>query len=275
MKKILLFMGAFVALNASAQFYEANDSAAFSAWTPYDLDTDGNDFSAVDFSGGTNTYFNAQGGMAVSESWNAAGGAYDPDNLFVSPVLDLSTASAVTVNWTAGTGENTADGFYGEKYSVYVVTNVAQIIAGTFPTPIHTETLSAGQTAFSQSIDISASAAGQSAVYIIVRHYESNDIHWFCFDDMSITGDFASVQENTLTAVNAFPNPATDVLNISTNEPVASVKVMTLDGKVIVNNTSVNSSFIDLNVNDLEAGMYVYEVATAEGKIFRDSFIKQ
>lgn len=262
MKKILLFMGAFVALNASAQIYEANDSTAFSTWTAYDLDGDGANFAPFE---------DLNGMSAVSYSYDNASGPLTPDNLYVSPLIDLSSGSNLMLNYNVTAIDQA---WTAEKYAVYVVTNVAAIIGGTFPTPVNEET-SLATGVLARNIDISAAADGQATVYIVIRHYDCSDNFAIGFDNLNISGDFASVEENTLTAVNAFPNPATDVLNISTNEPVSSVKVMTMDGKVVVNNTSVNSSFINLNVNDLEAGMYIYEVATAEGKTFRASFIKQ
>ena len=263
MKKTLLILSAFVALSASAQIYEANDSTAFAAWTPYDLDQDG----ILDFA----AYNDLNGMSAASYSWDYNTGLpLTPDNLFVSPVLDLSTGSGLMLNFNVTAIDQS---YAAEKYAVYIVTNLAAVAAGTFPAPVIDEVLTTGVLA--KSIDISAQADGQSAVYVVLRHYDCTDQFAIGFDNLNISGDFASVEENTLTSVNAFPNPATDVLNISTNEPVASMKVMTMDGKVVIENNAVNDSFINVNVNDLEAGMYIYEVATAEGKVSRDSFMKQ
>ncbi|MFK8039055.1 MAG: T9SS type A sorting domain-containing protein [Crocinitomicaceae bacterium] len=274
MKKILFFIGAFATLNASAQIYEANDEAAFSAWTPYDLDGDGFNWAATDVSWLTNTQ-TGQGGCATSESFDGASGAgLTPDNLFVSPIIDMSATAGGTLTFSIGNPEGT-NNWWEEKYAVYVVTDPVAIATGIFPAPLLETTLTAGDTMFTESIDISSVAAGQSTVYLVFRHYDCTDENFIILDDLSITGAFASVGENTLIGVRAFPNPAVDVLNISTNEPVSSVKVTTLDGKIVVNNTSINSSFINLDLNELEAGMYVYEVATEEGKIFRDSFVKQ
>ncbi|MDX1350589.1 MAG: T9SS type A sorting domain-containing protein [Putridiphycobacter sp.] len=261
MKKILLFAGLFMTLSVSAQIYSAMDSTAFATWTSYDLDGDGNGWIAG----------NINGMSAVSYSYDNASGALTPDNLFASPAIDLSGGSNLTLTYNVTAIDQA---WVSEKYAIYVVTDLVALAAGNFPTPIVDETLP-GTGVFTRSIDISAQAAGQSSVYIVIRHYQSTD--WFAigFDDLTITGDYAAVEENTLTTVSAYPNPATDVLNITTNEPVSTVKIMTMDGKVVVENNSVNDSFINLDVNDLEAGMYVYEVATADGKVSRDTFIKQ
>ncbi|MFK8045094.1 MAG: T9SS type A sorting domain-containing protein [Crocinitomicaceae bacterium] len=264
MKKLLFFVGTFMALNASAQIYEANDSADFSLWTAYDLDQDGFDFEA---------FGDVNGMSAVSYSYdNASGAALTPDNLFVSPAIDLTNGSNVMLNFDV---RGIDQSWLGENYAIYVVSNTAALLTGTFPTPVKEESNGLGANTVSESIDISAEADGQSSVYIVIRHFQSTNEFAIGFNNLSITGNFASVEEKKLTSVTAYPNPAADVLNISTNEAVASVKVMTMDGKVVIDNNAVNDSFINIDVNDLEAGMYIYEVATAEGEVARDTFMKQ
>ena len=71
------------------------------------------------------------------------------------------------------------------------------------------------------------------------------------------------------------PNPTVDVLNINVTEEVASLKVLNLEGKVVINNNSVNSSVINLDVNELAPGMYVYEVTTKDGAVARETFVKK
>lgn len=79
----------------------------------------------------------------------------------------------------------------------------------------------------------------------------------------------ASINEGTITT-SVYPNPANDVLNISTSEEIANVSILGLDGKVVA--TSTTST---VNVADLNSGMYIYEVTTTSGKVSRDSFMKK
>ncbi len=81
---------------------------------------------------------------------------------------------------------------------------------------------------------------------------------------------FTAGIDNNVASASVYPNPANSVLNINSTEDVASVRVLTTDGKVVA--TSVSSTSI--NVADLNAGMYLYEVTTVSGKVARGNFAK-
>ncbi|MES2800521.1 MAG: T9SS type A sorting domain-containing protein [Bacteroidota bacterium] len=66
-----------------------------------------------------------------------------------------------------------------------------------------------------------------------------------------------------------YPNPANDVLNIKMDQEVASVEVLSLDGKVVATSTTAS-----VNVTDLNSGMYIYRVMTASGAIATGTFAK-
>jgi hypothetical protein len=75
--------------------------------------------------------------------------------------------------------------------------------------------------------------------------------------------------DNKATALRVYPNPATTVLNIDSKEEVASVNILTTDGKVVSTSTSTN-----VNVEALNAGMYIYQVTTVSGAIETGNFVK-
>jgi hypothetical protein len=77
------------------------------------------------------------------------------------------------------------------------------------------------------------------------------------------------IAENDMIEAAAYPNPATDVLNIKASEAIATVTVMTLDGKIV---STVNTASV--NVADLTAGIYLYEAVTVSGKVARGNFAK-
>jgi len=79
----------------------------------------------------------------------------------------------------------------------------------------------------------------------------------------------AGIEENKL-ATSAYPNPATDVLNIEMNgETIESVNITTLEGKVVSTATSGT-----INISELNAGMYIYNLTTVSGKISTGNFVK-
>lgn len=77
------------------------------------------------------------------------------------------------------------------------------------------------------------------------------------------------VNENSLSTVSVYPNPATTVLNIDSKEAISSVNIMTTDGKVVSTGTTSN-----INVEALNAGMYIYSVTTVSGKVETGNFVK-
>lgn len=86
-------------------------------------------------------------------------------------------------------------------------------------------------------------------------------------DNVSI--GVASINENNLTASKVFPNPASDVLNVVVEGELSNVSIATLDGKIVKNSTTST-----INVSDLNAGMYIYTVTTAAGKVATGNFVK-
>ena len=275
MKKILLSIAVLATAGAlNAQIYSCTDSVDFAAWTSYDNDGDGFGWSAIDFTGSTSALQNSVGGAAVSYSYdNASSSPLAPDNIFISPAVDLSgiTASAVSLSWEAGSSETTASGWFEETYAVYAVTaaDLPGIMAGNLPTPLYSGTLAAGEVMENRISDIST-FIGQS-VYVAVRHYNCTDEFNLIFDNVQVSEGAAALVENKLDA-SVFPNPALDVLNYSLNINAETIAIIGLDGKLI-SSEEVSATSGTIEVSHLPAGTYFYEFTSAEGTI-RDTFIK-
>lgn len=276
MKKTLLSLSAILAfaVGANAQIYTANNAAAFGSWTFLDVDGDTYNWTAVDLTSGGSALA-SQGECILSNSWVSAGGGtvLTPNNLAVSPVINCSTAAGVTLQFKAGSIEATSSGFFEEHYAVYVVTNTAAILAGTYPTPVYEGTLAAGEVMETQTINITSQAAGQASVYLVVRHFNCTDENFIVIDDITVTGQFASVEENKLT-VSVYPNPAVDVLNLSFNSQVQHVTIYSVSGQVI-STVAVNALTAKVDVSALAPGVYFYEAVTSEGVRARNTFVKQ
>lgn len=86
-------------------------------------------------------------------------------------------------------------------------------------------------------------------------------------DDVKITT--LGLNENSASTISVYPNPATSVLNIDSKEAISSVNVIAADGKVVATSTSSN-----INVEALNAGMYIYQVTTVSGKVETGNFVK-
>lgn len=60
------------------------------------------------------------------------------------------------------------------------------------------------------------------------------------------------------TAMNVYPNPATDHLNITTEEDITQVRVLNASGQVMLQK-EINNNEYSLNVGNLDAGIYILQ----------------
>ena len=88
-----------------------------------------------------------------------------------------------------------------------------------------------------------------------------------------VTTASAGVSMNTIEA-NAYPNPASDVLNIAVAEPMSSVTVVGMDGRTVIS-SAVAGMETTVDVSPLLPGVYYYTVVTEKGNVVRNSFVKK
>lgn len=82
-----------------------------------------------------------------------------------------------------------------------------------------------------------------------------------------------STGENNVDEFSMFPNPASNVLNVTAASTISSIKVYNLVGQVVVNQR-VNALSDAIDVSNLKTGAYLIQV-TAEGQTGTYKFIKQ
>jgi hypothetical protein len=61
-----------------------------------------------------------------------------------------------------------------------------------------------------------------------------------------------------------YPNPVTDIVNVSYNEPITEVNVINMLGQVVISQ-KVNAEKIEINTSKLQSGSYILKVATTTG----------
>jgi len=76
--------------------------------------------------------------------------------------------------------------------------------------------------------------------------------------------DFTGLNEIANTRFNLYPNPCSDVLNIESSEMIESIRIMTLNGKVVIKNNGVLAMSHSINF-DVVAGYYLVEVTSVKG----------
>ncbi len=98
------------------------------------------------------------------------------------------------------------------------------------------------------------------------------------WSNISIT--LYGVTENTASAesfdnlkLNIYPNPANDVLNITSElATIQTVSVVDLNGRT-VKQVELNKTYSQINVSDLNSGVYMLNIQTEEGKTVK-KFVK-
>ena len=164
-----------------------------------------------------------------------------------------------------------------ENYSVYAVAAAdltAAVTAFQSATPVYTETIQTGDEWLVRTADISA-LDGEGSVFIGIRHHDVTDQYVIIVDDITVTGteNTSGVLEANLN-LNSYPNPASEVLNISLVEPMTSITVVGVDGRTVII-SSVTGTTATLDVAALVPGVYYYTVVTEKGNVVRNSFVKK
>lgn len=266
---------------AQVTVYSASDLADFQAGSVVDVDGDGQAwgvFNLLDADGAGNPFgtpYDNQEFVLGSRSWDpVTGDPLTPDNWWVTPAIDLSNYETAELSW--GRVGVDAD-FPAENYSVYAVAAAdvnAAVVAFATATPVYTETIDVGGVWVVRTADISA-LDGEGSVFIGIRHHGVTDQFLMFVDDITVTAEesSASLTESKLN-LKAYPNPATDVLNISVAEPMSTIAVVGMDGRTVIS-TSVSGTATTVDVSSLVPGVYYYTVATEKGNVVRKSFVKK
>ena len=83
-----------------------------------------------------------------------------------------------------------------------------------------------------------------------------------------------AVEEMVVTEIDIYPNPASDVLNITSSENISRIEIISSTGRIIVQQ-DVNSDYATFNVSDLSNGMYFVRIFGSEqNSVFVRKFIK-
>lgn len=99
-----------------------------------------------------------------------------------------------------------------------------------------------------------------------------------CGNDSTYTEDIvieeASLLQEELLNTKIYPNPTSEVLNVTAAKELANVVIYNLVGAQVMN-VSVSGTESKLNVSELPKGAYLIEMITSEGAKSRKKFIKK
>lgn len=87
--------------------------------------------------------------------------------------------------------------------------------------------------------------------------------------EMDVVASTDGIGENEANiAIDIYPNPAKDVLNISTTENIESIKIFNAFGRLVAEQI-VNDNLVKINTSDFTPGMYFVQINTEVGFVTR------
>ena len=265
MKKTLLLAGVVLAsvFNANAQVVFSDDfnDGLIAPWTVIDADGDGRNWSVVQIQDNDGQPVGTP--VLRSASWQTV--PLTPNNYVFSPAIDLSGffpgSGTAELSWKVMAIDASWD---AEQYTLYVGTEatVANMLASN--TSYNEPTLAGVNTLTERTLDIT-DWLGQT-IYVAFRHHGVSDQFTMEVDDVAVEVTALGTENFFASNFQVYPNPASDVLNVSgrNNMNLTSVQLTDLNGRV-VKTQNVGAVSSQLNIADLNAGVYLLKVTSAEG----------
>lgn len=194
-----------------------------------------------------NLYSNSTQGWLITPTFNLTGGSYDLK--FDYGMTAWNTTNAATLG-SDDVVQVLMSNNNGATWSVVQTWNASTVISNTSTQFTYTVTGGTNQTKFA----IYASEG-------TVDDAEDND---FFVDNLTVTQSSLSTAENTLTKDNikAYPNPFSDVLNISDVKNVKSISIVDIAGRLV---KTIDKPTSELNLRELNSGLYVLMLNMNDG----------
>lgn len=277
MKKTLLTIASILSIGAfsfgQSVFSEDFNSGSATGFTVIDNDGDGNKWGLENVASFTDQNIAAQQIIATSYSWDD-NVVLTPDNFMVTPAIDLSAHANKMISLSFKIAGLDPD-FYAETIGVYVVTGDLNAALAAGVTPVFVKTLDANEAGkfATHVVDIS-SVAGNGEVRVLFRHFNSTDIFVLALDDINVNVGL-SAEALGVTEATIYPNPANDVVNFAMNSNAQSVKVISIDGRIVANLDNVNAAAGQISLADATPGMYIIEIVTTDGLKATNMFVKK
>ncbi|SKB92050.1 Por secretion system C-terminal sorting domain-containing protein [Soonwooa buanensis] len=272
MIKKLLFAGAlalaFNTMTAQVQVWKDDfEDKDISNWTLLDEDGDGHNFIPYDPSIAQNGQRNYMSSVSYD---NDTQSPLTPDNWAISPAINVTGATGLSLSYLVGPQDpDWAD----ETYTVYVSTGntKADFLASAvkFSENIGDDPDALFGELVERTINLS-SFENKEKIYVAIRHHNSSDMFLINFDDVTVKATTLAVSDVSKTKVSIYPNPTTEVLNVSAGSKVSAVEVFDMMGRKVSDATLVDGK---VDVKNLTKGAYVLKV-TAEAGSTSHKFIK-
>ena len=121
-----------------------------------------------------------------------------------------------------------------------------------------------------QEVTVDLSDYAGKDVYLAIQCV-SEDAFIFMLDDITVSKPVSSVAENAVAMLSLYPNPATEMIVISSGgSAIEKVDIYNAAGALVYSSPASDSSNFRYNVSSLDAGIYFAKVETSDGaKVIR------
>ncbi len=195
-----------------------------------------------------------------------AGGAVENEDWLISPELDLEGYTNITLGFDQARNYGSNEGLFVLISTDYDGSGDPSITGNwndltssfTFPDPGSWDFIDAG------TADISS--YNSDAVYIaFVYNSTSSDASTWEIDNIEVLGVMGTgIIDNKAKSVLAFPNPASDVINIKSNAE-GSLRIISITGEIVIENSMISGKN-SIDISGLVGGLYFIETTNVEGQ---------
>lgn len=212
-----------------------------------------------------------------------------------SPLVQNGLSSAVAITPTAATGtermfsrglnltagSNVTITYYDRNY-VSGSTNTAsyQLTVGNAPnagaqTNVLSSTVGLSTTTFTlRTVNFIPSSTG-TYYFSFLNNSPANaaGTHAIIIDNFTVT-EILSNENFEKSKVQVYPNPAKNILNVSSETQLQNIQVYDVNGRQVIN-YKPKSNLETINIQDLNSGIYLIKLISSEGKVTTQKFIKE
>jgi hypothetical protein len=82
-----------------------------------------------------------------------------------------------------------------------------------------------------------------------------------------VVNDCSNINELSFKDLNIYPNPNNGQFTITNSQEITELYIIDLQGKVVYNNNNINLNKVNVELVDLERGMYMINIKTIDGMI--------
>lgn len=107
-------------------------------------------------------------------------------------------------------------------------------------------------------------------IIVFIQNMDTKEIYQ-ATSKMATDVSYVGINEQNISNVQVYPNPATDRVNIKANSEITNVEVFNHIGQLIYT-SEARSSILNISTNKFETGMYMFRIQTANG-MFVESVI--